>query len=163
VIIPNHEIMPVIRAALERGQRVRMTVTGTSMRPFIHDGDVVELEPVRSMPRLGDVVQVQCSEECCVVHRVVRIEGEAFFLRGDANAHCEGPFGRDSLCGRVILCYRNGRARAYDCGVWRFAGLAWAWCFPLFRVLRRASGSVRRIGGKVLPAMKETVGKTLSS
>lgn len=54
------ELMPIVRAALERGQQVRLTVTGGSMRPFMHRGAVVELEPVKSLPAAGDVLLVQC-------------------------------------------------------------------------------------------------------
>ena len=82
MILPSRELMPIVRAALERGQRVRMTVTGGSMFPFLRDGDVVELEPALTL-RLGDMVLVQTDSsdviERYVLHRIVRwVDGAAF-------------------------------------------------------------------------------------
>jgi hypothetical protein len=136
MILSSHELMPVIRAALVRGQHVRMTVNGGSMLPFIHNNDVVELEPSPA-PRLGDMVLVQTTQadgaERYVLHRLVRFvdEGSAFFIRGDSQAFCEGPFPRDALLGRVTTAWRNGRARALHCGGWRLAGLVWMRATPL--------------------------------
>ena len=50
MILSASELMPVIRASLERGQSVRMTVNGASMFPFIRDRAEVELGPVRPRP-----------------------------------------------------------------------------------------------------------------
>ncbi len=47
--------------------------------PFLYDGDVVELEPMHSLPIPGDMVLVQCPEERYVLHRVVRLESDGFF------------------------------------------------------------------------------------
>ena len=144
MIVPCRELMPVIRSALERGQRVRMTVNGASMSPFIRDGDVVELEPMHSLPITGDILLVHCSVERYVLHRVSRVEGEVFFLRGDAQAHEEGPFTRGDLLGRVVKTYGNGRVRAHDCGAWRLAGLAWVRSTPLGIWLLRLCRRLRR-------------------
>jgi hypothetical protein len=135
VILPSRELMPVVRAALTRGQRVHMTVTGTSMWPFLRNDDVVELEPARTL-RLGDMVLVQTdppgAAERYVLHRIVRMRGGAAFLvRGDAQPHCEGPFAQDAVLGLVTTVWRHGRTRNMDRGPWRLAGLAWAWTSPV--------------------------------
>jgi hypothetical protein len=147
--VPCRELMPVICAALKRGQSVRMTINGGSMLPFIHDNDVVELEPIRSLPMKGDIALVQCSEDRYVMHRVVRIEGDGFFLRGDAQQHCQGPFTQSDVLGKIIVSYRNGRARALDRGIWRLAGLIWTRCKPLGLWLFLLAGRIRRSGGRV--------------
>ena len=135
MIVPARELMPLIRAALMRHQRVRLTATGSSMFPFIRGGDVVELEPLRLKPVVGDLVLAQCAAapegERYVLHRVVRVLGEAFFLRGDAQKDCEGPFTRGDLLGRATLVYRQGRVLRLDRGLWRHLGLAWNRCAPL--------------------------------
>jgi len=150
MILPSRELMPVIRAALERGQRVRMTVTGSSMLPFLRDCDVVELEPA-SAPRLGDMVLVQVARpgaaERYVLHRIVRVEaGAAFFIRGDAQRHGEGPFTSDAVLGRVTIAWRNGHARALDRGAWRFAGCVWIVCAPSGLLLLRLVALSREYG-----------------
>lgn len=143
--ISARELMPLIRAALERNQGVRMTVMGSSMFPFIRGGDVVELEPMRHAPVAGDLVLAQCASvpegERYVLHRVVRVEGEACFLRGDSQKDWEGPFGRKDILGKVTLVYRNGHVRRLDHGIWRSVGLAWNRCAPLnlwlFQLMRQ--------------------------
>jgi signal peptidase I len=143
--VPARELMPLIRAALARNQHVRLTAMGSSMFPFIRGGDVVELEPMHSRPVAGDLVLAQrpAGPEGAeyVLHRVVRVNGEAFFLRGDAQPDCEGPFTPGDILGKVTRIYRHGRVHRLDHGIWRHVGLAWNRCAPLnlwlFQLTRR--------------------------
>lgn len=149
MIVPARTLMPVVRASLERGQIVRITVNGASMLPFIRNGDEVELEPVLSPPTIGGVVLVRCGDERYVLHRVVRIDGESFFLRGDGQRHCEGPFVLGDVLGRVSTVYHNGCPRALDGGIWCWAGRLWLRSIPvnlwLLSVAILAPRFVRRI------------------
>ncbi|MFZ2447411.1 MAG: S24/S26 family peptidase [Syntrophobacteraceae bacterium] len=135
MIIPASELMPLVLAALGSNQRVRMTVTGSSMFPFIRGGDAVELEPARLPPVAGDIVLARRASrpesERYVLHRIVRVKGGGFFLRGDSQKDCEGPFAREDILGRAILVFRKGRAHRLDRGIWRRAGHAWNRCAPL--------------------------------
>jgi len=150
MIVSARDLMPLIRAALERDQGVRMTATGSSMFPFICSGDVVELEPVRLTPGVGDLVLAQCPPapdgERYVLHRVVRVEGGSFFLRGDSQKDCEGPFAGADILGRATVVYHNGHARRIDRGFWRAAGLAWNRCAPLNVWLFQAIHQFRKKG-----------------
>lgn len=133
MIVPSDELMPVVRASLGRGQRVRMTVSGSSMWPFLRNGDVVELEGVERV-RLGDIVLVGMAPgrpQRYVLHRAVRMEGDAFFVRGDAQTGCEGPFRAASVLGRATTVWRQGRVRCLDRGLWRIAGRLWLGLHPL--------------------------------
>jgi signal peptidase I len=149
MIVPAREIMPLIRAALERNQHVRLTTTGSSMFPFIRGGDIVELEPMHLLPREGDLVLAQCVSvpgvERYVLHRVVRVKGKAFFLRGDSQQDFEGPFTQGDVLGRVTRVYRDGRVQKLDQGIWRHVGLAWNRCAPLnlwlFQLTRKIRGT----------------------
>jgi hypothetical protein len=147
MIIPARELMPLIRLALERQQHVRLTATGSSMFPFIRSGDVVELEPLPPQPVAGDIVLAQCAAvsgvERYVLHRVVRIEGEVFFLRGDSQPYAEGPFTPQDILGRVTRIFRHGRSHRLNSGFWRYFGLSWnrsaplnLWLFQLARQFR---------------------------
>ena len=94
---------------------------------------MVELEEPEApaCPAAGEMVLVQCPEERYVLHRVVRLESDGFFLRGDAQAHCIGPFKQSAILGRAAKSYHRGRIRAHDRGAWRTAGLIWIHCGPL--------------------------------
>jgi signal peptidase I len=131
MILNSQELMPIICAALKRGQRVRLTVNGTSMIPFIFDGNVVELE-FTPAPRLGDLVLVKTDQNRYVLHRIVRVDsGSRFFIRGDAQLHSDGPFAQDAILGRVTTVWRKDRALALYKGLWRQAGLAWIRTSPM--------------------------------
>ncbi len=146
--LPARHFMPVIRDALERGQQVRMTARGSSMFPSIRNGDIVAIDPMETTAVVGDVVLVQCAPEAegerYVLHRVVRVEGGAFYLRGDCQRDCEGPFTNKDILGRAVSVYRSGRERRLDRGMYRRAGLAWNRCAPfnvwVFQLIRRFQG-----------------------
>lgn len=150
MILPSRELMPVIRAALERGQLVRMTVNGSSMLPFLRDGDVVELEPISTVLTLGEIVLAQSVAGHYVIHRIVRVQEASVWLRGDAQEQCEGPLPRHAVFGRAVTASRNGRVRTLDRGWLRIAGLAWIRCAPFGSWLLRLVARIRGIGGKVL-------------
>jgi signal peptidase I len=131
IVFKGCELMPVIIAALERGQSVRLTVSGSSMLPFIRGGDVVEIEGVHSPPRLVDVVLARFPEGTFVVHRVVRIEGDTFFVRGDAQRRSEGPIMLCDILGKVTVCRRGPRERVLGRGIRHLVELAWIHSHPL--------------------------------
>jgi len=145
MIVPIDEMIPMIQSALERGQHIRMTAKGCSMIPFIRDGQVCELSPPNILA-LGDIVLAKSTSGNYFLHRIVKIERDAFFLRGDAQEDYEGPFARGDILGRVTTTYRKGHARALDCGIWRLAGLVWVATAPLGRGLLRLAIWIRRIG-----------------
>lgn len=145
MILPARELMPVVRAALERGQRVRMTVNGGSMIPFLFDSDTVELEPARKL-RLGDMVLVRTETERYVLHRIVRMDGATFFLRGDAQSWSEGPFTAKAVLGCVTIAWRKGRLRNLEHSLWRLAGSVWLRTSPLGFFLLKGVLFLRRLG-----------------
>jgi hypothetical protein len=142
--------MPVVRAALECGQRVRMTSAGSSMRPFIRDGDIVELKPPGESVALGDIVLAQSSAGHYVLHRVVRVAGPAFFLSGDAQQGSDGPFDRNAVVGQAVKVFRGQRTIALDRGAWWLGGRVWLFCgrwkpalLGLARIIRALGRGVR--------------------
>jgi len=40
--------------------------------------------------------------ELAAFHRVVRLEGETLYLRGDAQTHSDGPLAPENILGKVI-------------------------------------------------------------
>ena len=147
--VPSRELLPIVRAALERGQHVLMTANGSSMLPFIHDGDTIELESLRAAPQIGDILLVEGVVGHYVVHRVIRVKGDAFLLRGDAQTQTEGPYTRSRALGKVIASYRGGRARVHRGGRWRLAGLVWLHSAPLGNYLFRLAWPIWQLGRRV--------------
>ena len=154
MFVPDRELIPILRAALERGQHVRMTVNGRSMFPFIRDGDVVEIAPMPPKPALGSVVLVKLSNERYPLHRLVAQRGEAWLLRGDNNAAPDGVAPRENLVAVAVRVERNGRVvrlalgRGGRCIGWLSGH---GWLLPITRGLfspqRAALAFLRRLQG----------------
>ena len=147
-------LMPLIDAALKRGQHVRLTVNGMSMCPFLCDHDTVELAPPSAL-RLGDLVLAGAQgpeiRERWKLHRVVRLHRDgSFTLRGDNRSEKEGPFSPDAALGVVVDAWHHGKRRALNRGWWRIAGLLWLATAPVSRRLYQALGSLRRLAKSVV-------------
>jgi len=54
---------PLLDELIRDGKRVRLTVSGSSMFPFIRNGDVVEIAGLESKVRVGDILLVRKNEE----------------------------------------------------------------------------------------------------
>jgi hypothetical protein len=106
----------LMRAVLDKGKPFRFEARGTSMHPFIQDGDVVTIEPfAEGGPRTGDVVAfVHPGTGGVRVHRIVKAEGGRYLLKGDNALGDDGAFGRDALLGLVAGQERRGRARRLE-------------------------------------------------
>lgn len=141
-----HELLPVIEIALARGQHVRMVAHGNSMRPFIRNGDEVELEAVGFPPLVGDVVLGRLLPREYVLHRVVQVDGGKVYLRGDAERRREGPFERQDVLARIRFRYRNDCRCPLGEGAVRVAGLLWARTAPLGYCAVRMTDRFRRVG-----------------
>ncbi|MBN2432553.1 MAG: S24/S26 family peptidase [Acidobacteria bacterium] len=112
---------------LDRGVRVRVRVTGNSMRPAVRSGDRVTIEPVAAAAvRRGDILLIRDETGHLKLHRLVRIrrrDDRAYLTRGDALLTPDLPVAAASVLGRVGLIERGkagGYTRTMDClSPWR--------------------------------------------
>lgn len=110
--LSGHALLELMRAVLARGLPFRFCARGWSMAPFIRDGDVITMSPLRrSPPGLGEVVAfVRPQTGNLVVHRVVARCRAASLVQGDAESGYPDPLVlQESLVGRVTRVERNGR------------------------------------------------------
>jgi hypothetical protein len=138
-----------MRAVLARGVPFRFRARGWSMAPFIRDGDVITVSPLRhTLPGVGEVVAFSHPRNgSLVVHRVVARRGTASLIQGDAATDgTDGLIPAESLLGRVTRVQRNGRDVRLGLGPERRA-IAWlsrsALLIPLYSQM--ASGVKRAI------------------
>ncbi|RMG07123.1 MAG: hypothetical protein D6731_24350 [Planctomycetota bacterium] len=90
----------LLAAALARGLRVRLRVRGGSMAPSLHDGQRIEIEPLRRPPRVGEVVACRVGDRLRV-HRVVAFGPAGVVTRGDANGRDDPPLPLGEVLGRA--------------------------------------------------------------
>jgi hypothetical protein len=60
----------LVELVSERTRRARVVVTGTSMQPLLREGMVVDIEPLTTPPRIGDILVFK-SQSGLVAHRLV--------------------------------------------------------------------------------------------
>jgi hypothetical protein len=157
MFIADRELMPILRAAFERGQRVRIVVNGRSMWPFIRDGDVVEIAPMPPQPAVGMAVLARLAPEHYPLHRLVARHGDTWVLRGDYNRGPDGLVCRQDLIGMVTRVERNGRIVRFVLGRTGRC-IAWfsehGWLVPLsrgtllpLRMMQAGQRRLRRLAG----------------
>ena len=88
----NH-VAGLVRDLLSDGLPVKVTVTGSSMVPFIRAGDVVTLRPGATL----------------VVHRVITRTGAGVVTRGDASPETDDPVSLGDVLGHVVGVERVGK------------------------------------------------------
>lgn len=120
-------LVELMQAVLAKGVPFRFRARGWSMTPFIRDGDVITVSPLRdAFPRLGEVVAfIRPEDEKLVVHRVIARNGTSVSIQGDQVDDClDEAVPLQNLLGRVTRIERSGRAVRLGLGPERIV-IAW--------------------------------------
>jgi hypothetical protein len=126
----SNEPQPVLTTALEAWQRkggpLRVQVTGWSMAPLLHPGDLIELAacaPAHLRP--GDIVVVRHGATM-LTHRLVRASAGMLLLHGD-NLHApDQPVAEKRIVGLVIARERGAQRLGVRSWAWMTLGYAYA-------------------------------------
>ena len=150
-----------MQAVLEKGKSFRFRARGTSMRPFIRDGDTLTIAPLATgRPRRGEAVVVFRPSEirpCLLVHRIVGVHERGFAIQGDA-ADCEPEsIPPEAIVGRVVRVERGGKDIRLGLGperqllAWMSrTRILWTVIWPLWNLVGRVFG--RRARTRTLDA-----------
>lgn len=123
---------------LEQGQTVPLTVTGSSMFPFLHHGrDTVYLMKAAQPPRVGDLAFYRRSAGNYILHRVIAA-GETYTMLGDRQMGSEPGIRREQILAVAVAVRRNGRLLRPGSLMWGFFRGPWQWLRPLRPWLVRA-------------------------
>ena len=125
------------------------------MRPFIQDGDLITVSPLRDYPiRSGDVVLYKTADDRAIVHRVIRKTKKSskavFFIKGDAAFGQPEEVDTERILGRVTAIERNGLKRRLDTKLYRIIGLLFAGLSPFSRWIYPLGSKVKHKGRKHL-------------
>lgn len=134
---------------LRNGSTLRFRARGQSMRPFLHDGDVLTIVPVPpARIRLGDVVFYPSESGHPNAHRVRAVERRAgmppvLLIRGDARDDAPERVPHGAVAGRVTHRQRAGRTARVDVWTARWRALLWLAARPRLRALRARLSALR--------------------
>ena len=115
---------------------LRFRASGSSMRPFIWDGDLIELYPLGPGPlRRGDVVLCRLGPGRLVLHRIVRLEpsaaGPRLLIQGDARLAPDGSISAEAVLGRAVAVCHGTHRYSMDSRLVRSLVSVWMWLAPL--------------------------------
>lgn len=104
------ELIPKMRERLANDKGFWLTVTGNSMNPtFTHLRDKVYISAFDGNAKKGDILLTIVNGNHCLLHRVIRCQGDIIYYKGDALPYCEGPFSTDNVIGIVTKAERKGK------------------------------------------------------
>lgn len=108
-LLTNQIQFELLRGIFSLKIMVKMTVYGKSMEPFIRDGDLIFLSPIKnSWPKLGEVIAYgHPITKKMIIHRLVKYEGEKFVLKGDNCKQFDEEIGYSHILGRVSAINRK--------------------------------------------------------
>lgn len=123
--VPTAELLACL---LREGLDVRIRLSGWSMKPLVPSGTVVRFSR-RGEPSLGDVVLARLPNDTLVAHRVIALDSDRIWTKGDACRTADGPFSRESVIARAVRL--EGRISLPLSNVWmRALGLALNRLYP---------------------------------
>lgn len=145
--IKSEELFPAIRDLLDNDRKVRITVTGNSMMPFLRENiDSVELSAADfSSLRFGQITLIRRQDGQYILHRLVRKKKDHFYIAGDAQLSVEGPVYPDQLIATVTKVWREDRQISASNIIWQTISFIWWLRLPAFHILRRPYRLLRKV------------------
>jgi hypothetical protein len=148
--LPSQQLEKLMRGVLSKGVCFRFRSKGFSMSPFIKDGDVLTIAPMKgSAPGFGDVVVfTHPNTGKLIIHRIIGKSVGSYLSKGDNSPEEDGLISRAAILGRVAKVERDGKKPFLGLGPDRFIiafvtrtgllPLLWpAWRFVRFFMRRR--------------------------
>lgn len=102
----------IAKAVTEKGKKFRFLARGFSMSPFIKDGDLITVSPLKERRlKKGDIVAFydpDKNHKLCV-HRIISIKNDVCQIKGDNLHSPDGFFSQDKILGMISEASRDGK------------------------------------------------------
>ncbi|HEY8350478.1 MAG TPA: S24/S26 family peptidase [Clostridia bacterium] len=136
--IKSVELFPQIKELLDNGHKVRITVTGSSMMPFLRENiDSVELSAASfESLRFGQIPLIRRADGQYILHRLIIKKKDCFYIMGDAQLWIEGPIYPEQLIAVVTKIWRGDRQISASNIIWNILSFIWWLRIPAHRILR---------------------------
>lgn len=122
---------------LKSGNEAPLTVTGSSMLPFLrNEKDAVLLSGAKSV-RKGDVALYKRENGQYVLHRVTKRKKDGLYFCGDAQYSLEGPLPETCILAVVVKARWRGKWIGKGHPVWFFFEKIWPNILPIRKILVR--------------------------
>ncbi|NAW51344.1 hypothetical protein GNY06_08105 [Elizabethkingia argentiflava] len=108
-VISNELFFQYVLERLEAEKKVKILVAGTSMEPFLQNGDQVVLKRAVDEDIRKGVIVLARFNQGYILHRIVHLHKEKVTLAGDGNISQVEIVSREDILGVVIQAYRLNR------------------------------------------------------
>jgi len=142
----NHSILDVnsgefealTRDLLAEGKIVRFRAKGFSMRPFIHNGDLLEVQPIGDYQvKIGDIILFKSLNNGLLAHRIIKIKAvndETMYLpQGDSNRHPDLLISSAQFLGIIVACKRDQKDFDFTTRAQQVIARLWVLFSPLLK------------------------------
>lgn len=144
-MLETQAFLDAVCELLRQGEtNIAIPVTGGSMVPFLHSGDMAYLNLPDTPLKKGDIVLYTRATGQYILHRICKINSDGSFLMvGDAQQTLEHLAGADQIHARVTSVrheeklYRPGMPR------WWIYQHVWLWLRPVRRRLMKLRGMLK--------------------
>ena len=121
--LKKEDFASITQKVLDGGRVLRFRAKGGSMSPFIHNGDVVEVIPIKGKINLGDVVLYRFPDGNPVIHRVIRRNKKSIITKGDSVPSPDQAVLSRQVLGRVVSIEKNGWRMSLDAKIGRLLNI----------------------------------------
>ena len=138
---------------LRDGNIIRIKPQGFSMYPLFipgRDEALIQQVPVASLKR-NDVALYRRDQGILVLHRIVRVTSEGYYMTGDNQYEIEGPLRPDQFKGKLIAFVRNGKEISVRNPLYRFLSSLWLLMLPVRPLCFKLTGFLRHSKSKQKP------------
>ncbi len=129
--LKREDFSSITQEVLSRGRVLRFRAKGGSMSPFIRNGDVVEVVPLKGKINLGDIILYRSSYGNPLVHRVIQTNKESIVTKGDSVPSSDQPMLSRHVLGQVVSVEKNGRRIRLDSPMGRLLNILFAIMSPI--------------------------------
>jgi len=137
ISLSQDKLMELSSSVLSRGGSFSFKAHGSSMYPFIRNGDILTIQPVEvAALKVGDIAFYRTSEKRLAAHRVVdkKHQGDKLMLlmRGDSVFKNDGWIYSDKVFGKVVGIQRDKKFIQLDQGIFlRSIMYLWNRLYPI--------------------------------
>ncbi len=100
--------LTLVHTSLQRGERIRLPVSGFSMAPLLQPGDVVWMEQSDPGVLSRGAIVVVYHGGCLLTHRLVAVDAQGWHTKGDNNPQADSPVAGEAIQGRIVTIERSG-------------------------------------------------------
>ena len=146
IVLDTTAYLDTVCELLRQGQQhVAIPVTGGSMVPFLHSGDMAYLDLPDSPLKKGDIVLYTRENGRYILHRIKKIRKDgSFVMVGDAQQELEILPRRELIHARVTSARHCGKLIRPGQPRWWFYRNIWLNIVPLRHFLMALSGKFRK-------------------